>query len=124
MAAVMAIETRLGHQPRDVSAENCGYDIESRVTGEEKVGPLLRFIEVKARQAGAETVTVTANEILTALNKPGEYILALVLVEGEQAAVTYLRQPFREKPEWTAASVNYRIRDLMKNGEIILQEGA
>lgn len=123
MAAVMAIEARLGHQPRDVSAENCGYDIESREKGGEADGPLLRFIEVKARRADAETVTVTANEILTALNKPGEYILALVLVEGEQAAVTYLRQPFREKPEWTAASVNYRIRDLMKNGEIILQEG-
>ena len=120
MAAVLAIETRLGFVPRDVSAENCGYDIESRIEG--KGGPLLRFIEVKARQAEAETVTVTANEILIALNKPQEYILALVLVDGGQANVTYLRRPFRKKPEWTAASVNYRISDLLENGEIILQE--
>ena len=33
MAAVMAEERRLGHEPRDVSAENLGYDIESREHG-------------------------------------------------------------------------------------------
>ena len=121
MAAVIETERRLGFLPRDVSAENRGYDIESRVPGETD-GPLLRFLEVKARRAGAETVTVTANEILTALNKPEEYLLALVLVEGTRKTVTYLRRPFREKPEWTVSSVNYKLSDLMKNSEIQLQE--
>lgn len=52
--------------PRDVSADKCGYDIESRVPTEGR----LRFLEVKGRIQGATSVTVTRNEILTALNKP------------------------------------------------------
>ena len=48
-----------------------GYDIESRVPGEGK----LRFIEVKGRAAGADTLTVTRNEILYSLNKPEDFIL-------------------------------------------------
>ena len=43
----------------------------------------LRFIEVKGRVAGADTVTLTKNEILTALNKPDEFILAIVEVDGD-----------------------------------------
>jgi hypothetical protein len=66
MAAVAAAERALGYEPRDVSAEKVGYDIESRIPGTGK----LRFIEVKGRVRGADTVTVTKNEILTALNKP------------------------------------------------------
>ncbi|MCD7843526.1 MAG: SNF2-related protein, partial [Clostridiales bacterium] len=64
MRAVAQIERRLGYVPRDVSAENRGYDIESQAPDTHK----LRFIEVKGRRADATTVTVTANEILTALN--------------------------------------------------------
>jgi Domain of unknown function (DUF3883) len=33
---------------------------------------------VKGRISGAETVTVTKNEILYSLNKPDDYILAIV----------------------------------------------
>ena len=40
----------------------------------------LRFIEVKGRITGAETVTVTKNEILAGLNKPEDYWLAVVEV--------------------------------------------
>ena len=55
----------------------------------------LRFIEVKGRVAGAETVTVTRNEILTALNKPDDFILAVVEVDGDQPATPrYVRRPF------------------------------
>jgi hypothetical protein len=76
MNAVMAAEKKLGHEAKDVSSLKCGYDIESRIleTG------TLRFIEVKGRIKGAETVTVTKNEIITALNKPEHYILAIVEV--------------------------------------------
>lgn len=73
MEAVMAREREMGFEPRDVSRERVGYDIESR-HGDGR----LRFLEVKGRHAGAETVTVTRNEILTALNKPEEFILAIV----------------------------------------------
>ena len=64
MDAVMAEERDLGFEPRDVSSENRGYDIESR--NPQSGG--LRFIEVKGRRADANAVTITRNEMLTALN--------------------------------------------------------
>jgi hypothetical protein len=66
MASVMETERTLGYEPCDISREKRGYDIESQVPGTGR----LRFIEVKGRIVGAQTVTVTKNEILTALNKP------------------------------------------------------
>jgi hypothetical protein len=44
----------------------------------------LRFIEVKGRAKGSKTVTVTKNEILTALNKQDDFILALVELDGDR----------------------------------------
>ena len=66
MLGVMEAEHRMGHEPRDVSAKKCGYDIESRVPGTGN----LRLIKVKGRHVNGRTITVTKNEILTALNKP------------------------------------------------------
>lgn len=123
MRAVEAIERRLGYTPRDVSAENCGYDIESKIPqAMANGGSTLRFIEVKGRTAGSTTVTVTANEILTALNRPDEYILAVVEVDGSKTTTTYMRHPFRTKPEWTVCSVNYDIQDLRQNSEILIED--
>ncbi|MBA2519396.1 MAG: DUF3883 domain-containing protein [Chloroflexia bacterium] len=110
MDAVMMRERALGFEPLDVSRERRGYDIESRMPGE--LGQL-RFIEVKGRIAGATTITVTKNEILTALNKPEHFILALVEVDGDLGTVTYLRQPFVNEPDFTAASVNYELKKLL-----------
>jgi len=96
MAAVMAAEKALGYEPRDVSAEKCGYDIESRRTGTGR----LRFIEVKGRVEGAETVTVTKNEILASFNKPEDFLLALVSVSpSEEVQVRYVRRPFQREGE-------------------------
>ncbi len=113
MAAVIEAERRLGHEPHDVSQDNCGYDIESRVPGTGK----LRFIEVKGRAAGAETVTVTRNEILTALNKQDDFILAIVEVNGDSATPRYVRRPFQKEPDFGAASVNYRLAELLVKAE-------
>jgi len=77
MDAVMAQERRMGFEPRDVSAENRGYDIESR----EPATGRLRFIEVKGRRADARDITITRNEMLAALNAGPSCILAVVLVE-------------------------------------------
>ncbi|NJL24769.1 MAG: UvrD-helicase domain-containing protein, partial [Calothrix sp. SM1_5_4] len=66
MERVMQFEREQGFVPRDISAENRGYDIESRDPKTDR----LRFIEVKGRVKGAVTVTVTKNEILTSLNRP------------------------------------------------------
>jgi type III restriction enzyme len=60
-----------------------GYDIESRVVEGPDKGRL-RFIEVKGRVTQADTVTVTRNEILTSLNKPDDFILAMVRVPRRQ----------------------------------------
>lgn len=117
MDAVMRREVELGYEPRDVSAWNVGYDIESTIPFEKRGGgPCLRFIEVKGRQKGATTVTVSKNEILTALNKPEEFVLALVEVDGTQTQVTYLCRPFTAAPDFTATSVNYEIAALMISG--------
>jgi hypothetical protein len=57
------------------------------------------FIEVKGRCAGAKTVTVTRNEILTAVNAAEQFILAIVEVEnGRTNAPHYVRRPFSEEP--------------------------
>lgn len=123
MQAVMEIERSLGFFPFDVSVQKVGYDIESRIPANKREpdGPMLRLIEVKGRTAGAATVTVSKNEILTALNKPEDYILALVEVDGATVKTTYLKKPFREKPDFAAASVNYKITDLMNQSEIVLE---
>lgn len=109
MAAVMRAETDAGFEPRDVSAQNLGYDIESRndVTGR------LRYIEVKGRAHGATTVTVTRNEILCSFNAPEQWHLAVVSVNGDIAeAPAYHLAPFQREPDFGATSVTYSIRDL------------
>ncbi|NWF79202.1 MAG: DUF3883 domain-containing protein [Chloroflexi bacterium] len=117
LATVLQAERAPGFEPRDVSAEKVGYDIESRIPGTGR----LRFIEVKGRAEGATTVTVTRNEILVALNKPEEYVLALVAVPphgGSMPVVRYVRRPFTREPEEFAESVTYRWEELWARGEM------
>ena len=109
-AIIMDIERELGFEPTDREFEKLGYDIESRVDCEGR----LRFLEVKGRAAGADTITVTRNEILYSLNKPDDFILAIVefLTDGSHN-VHYLRNPFRSEPDFGAASVNYAFGELI-----------
>jgi len=113
-AIVMDVERRLGFEPVDLEECKLGYDIESRDTTEGG----LRFIEVKGRVEGAQTVTVTKNEILTSLNKPEDFILAIVqfLEEGGHS-VHYLRKPFRREPDFGVTSVNYDFGELLARSE-------
>ncbi|MCL4237392.1 MAG: DEAD/DEAH box helicase [Anaerolineae bacterium] len=115
MQAVLETEIRLGHSPRDVSADNLGYDIESRdgQTGQ------LRFIEVKGRRAGAETVTVTYNEIRALCNRPDTGILALVEVDdnGRAHPPRYVWHAFDREPHFSVASVNYNMDELLVMSE-------
>ena len=123
MQTVEAIERELGYEPKDASMVKCGYDIESYVPEDlRENGNCLRFIEVKGRRADADTVTVSKNEILTALNKPDEYILAIVMVDGNKTRTTYLQRPFTSSPDFGAVSVTYKIEDLLTQGEIILEK--
>ncbi len=113
-AIVMDIEKGLGYEPVDREFERLGYDIESRVPDEGR----LRIIEVKGRVTGADTVTVTKNEIHYSLNKPDDFILALVefLDEGNHR-VKYLRRPFQREPDFGVTSVNYDFGELLARGE-------
>lgn len=96
-----------------VSAERIGYDIESR---DPKAGHL-RFIEVKGRVDGADTVTIKRNEILTALNKPDAFILAIVSISnGFAHEPRYVRTPFKREPDFDATSVNYDLAELLQRG--------
>jgi SNF2 family DNA or RNA helicase len=109
-AIVMEAERGLGFEPVDRELEKLGYDIESRVPGTGR----LRFLEVKGRIAGAETITVTKNEILYSLNKPDDFILAIVeFRENGTHAVNYLRVPFRREPDFGVTSVNYDFAELL-----------
>lgn len=135
MSAVIATERSLGFEPHDVSSDNCGYDVESRIPNSGK----LRFIEVKGRIEGANGVTITRNEILTAFNKPDDFILAIVRVpesdfpEGdvwkidqlkgvygshEGCVVHYLRRPFLKEPDFGVTSVNYNLKELLRRAAV------
>ncbi len=111
---VMQVERGLGFEPTDREHEKLGYDIESRVPGTGK----LRFLEVKGRVSGAATITVTKNEILYSLNKPEDFILAIVEFLGEDAhRVHYVRRPFQREPDFGVTSVNYDLAGLVARGE-------
>lgn len=111
---VIDIERRLGYVPVDREDERIGYDIESR---DPRTGRL-RFIEVKGRASGARTLTVTRNEIMTSLNKPEDYILAIVeFLGGDDHKVHYIKRPFRREPDFAVTSVNYDFDELLERGE-------
>ena len=113
-AIVMEVERGLGYEPTDREFDKLGYDIESRVPDTGR----LRFIEVKGRASGAATITVTKNEILYSLNKPDDFILALVeFLDGGSHSVCYLRHPFQREPDFGVTSVNYDFAKLLARAE-------
>ena len=113
-AIIMETERQLGFEPVDREFEKLGYDIESRDPHSGK----LRFIEVKGRVSGAPTITVTRNEILYSLNKPDDFILAIVeFIEDGTHKVHYLRRPFQREPDFGVTSVNYSFAELLKRVE-------
>jgi hypothetical protein len=113
-AVIMQVERELGFVPTDRETEKLGYDIESRVPGTGK----LRFIEVKGRVSGAATITVTKNEILYSLNKPDDFILAIVEFDGDAHRAHYVRRPFQREPDFGVTSVNYNFAELLQRAEV------
>ncbi|MEZ5318341.1 MAG: DUF3883 domain-containing protein [Vicinamibacterales bacterium] len=78
----------------------------------------LRFIEVKGRVSGADTITVTRNEILYSLNKPDDFILGIVeFHDAERHTVHYVRRPFQREPDFGVTSVNYDFAELLAKAE-------
>jgi Helicase conserved C-terminal domain/Domain of unknown function (DUF3883) len=113
--AVLAAERRLGRNPEEKPRNNPGYDILSSPAD----GGRLLFIEVKGRVAGAPTFTITKNEVLHALNKGDDYILALVRVDGDNAdEIRYVRHPFTGSDEvlFGVTSLNIDWNDMFARG--------
>jgi superfamily II DNA or RNA helicase len=114
VAKVMEVERNLGREPQDVGVPGNPWDVESL----DPAAKQRLFIEVKGRDSEADTVCVTRNEVLTALNKPDEFILAIVQVAGDEVGEPhYIRQPFEIEPDFGVTSVNYRIADLLTKAE-------
>jgi hypothetical protein len=77
--------------------------------------PSSRHIEVKGRVKGATTVTVTRNEILYGLNQADKFMLAIVLVDGDNAeGPYYVKRPFTQEPDWAVTSINLDLNELLK----------
>jgi superfamily II DNA or RNA helicase len=116
MDAVIRAETARGCTVKDVSAEKCGWDITSLppVGADGKI-PMSRHIEVKGRSKGSTTITVTKNEIMYALNQADKFILAIVLVDENEAfeGPHYVRKPFRRELDWDECSSNRELDKLL-----------
>jgi hypothetical protein len=72
---------------------------------------------VKGRVAGALTVTVTRNEILTALNKPDDFILAIGQVDGRAAEARLHPPALPARARIFVESINYKLQELLARGE-------
>jgi superfamily II DNA or RNA helicase len=118
MDAVRKAEESRGCRVVDVSAQKCGWDLTSYPPAVDGKQPPVRHIEVKGRVKGADTITVTRNEILYALNQAEKFRLAIVLVgDGDETeGPFYVERPFDAEPGWGVASINYAIKALIERG--------
>jgi len=115
MNAVIATERTLGNVPTDVSAQKIGYDVVSY----DPATKHLRFIEVKGRIQGADTVMITRQEVITSLHEPDKYILAVVHVEnGEAGAPRYVRGALSDhEPAFEHTAIQFNLARLMERAE-------
>jgi superfamily II DNA or RNA helicase len=116
MDAVMAAERALGNEPKDVSAQKIGYDIASYSPTTQH----LRFIEVKGRIDGADTVTLTRQEIITSLHEPQKFILAIVQIEaGFAREPRYVPGALQShEPSFEHTAVQFDLRKLLERAEL------
>lgn len=123
MDAVLDIEKNLGFVTNDVSSLNCGYDIESVIPESMRTESVLRCIEVKGRSKDhAGTVTLSRNELNTALNIPQQFILALVTVDGDRTTTTYCMNCFSDRFDPAANCVTFDTQKLIEKSTVIYDE--
>jgi len=122
ISAVLEAEDEAGWEAEDMNEthpNHPGYDICSTRRG----GTVseYRYIEVKGRVTGADVVTVSRNEILTSLNEPDRWLLALVEVRPEGGEeIRYLHRPFDAGTRdylFDVTSVNFDWKALWTKGE-------
>jgi superfamily II DNA or RNA helicase len=114
MDAVMKAEKALGNVPSDVSAQKVGYDILSF----DPKTKSQRFIEVKGRIDTADSVMITRNEIITSLNKPKDFILAIVRInEAFVHEPRYVWKPFEVEPAFGVTAQQFQLKLLLERSE-------
>ena len=112
MQVVIATEEELGNIPQDVSSQKIGYDIASYDPRNQHY----RFIEVKGRIDGADSVMITRQEVITSLHEPDRYILAIVQVEnGFAHAPRYVRGALDDRePRFDQSAIQYNLKRLLE----------
>ncbi|WP_121632045.1 helicase-related protein [Tropicibacter alexandrii] len=110
--AVMAAERAMGNEPRSVEhLRGLGYDIESfdPTTGH------LRFLEVKGRVDGADTIMITRNELMASLNKEDQFFLVFVSVTNGFAQQPIYRpgRLMTREPEFGQTAIQFNINSLL-----------
>jgi superfamily II DNA or RNA helicase len=116
MEAVMLVEKALGNIPSDVSAQKVGYDIASYDPKTDH----LRFIEVKGRIDGADTVMITRQEVITSLHEPEKFILAIVQIDnGFASQPRYVRGPLdTREPPFGHSAIQFNMKGLLERAEV------
>ena len=119
MQEAIARERDAGRTVIDVSRENRGYDLESR---DPQTGKL-RLVEVKGRDARGESIVLTRNEYLCALNKRADYVLAIVQIDGEtirgfHALADPLGRVTDEGLPFGLEAMTFAITDLIGTGRV------
>ena len=124
MQVVIDAEIAMGHVVKDVSALKCGWDVTSTPPLRDGKVPTARHIEVKGRAKGQSTITVTRNEVMYGLNQQDKFMLAIVLVDGEQhEGPYYVRNPFTQEPDWAVTSINLDLAQLLSRASNSKQDG-
>lgn len=115
MDAVMAAERALGNHPTDVSGQKIGYDVQSY----DPKNDHLRFIEVKGRIDGADSVMITRQEVITSLNKPDQFILGIVHVDnGFAREPRYVRGALQtHEPSFDVTAIQFNLKSLLERSE-------
>jgi hypothetical protein len=105
MQVAMEYERQQGRSPKDVSAQNLGYDIFSTsLSGE------VRYIEVKAR-ATTGAIVLTTNEWLMAQRLGEEYWLYVVENAATQPRLHTIQNPAAKlQPEEVVGVVRYVVK--------------
>ena len=98
-----------------MSARKVGYDIASYDPGTRSH----RFIEVKGRVDGADTVMITRQEIITSLHEPEKFILAIVEVsDGSAGKPHYVRGALDERdPPFDQDAIQFNMKRLIERAE-------
>lgn len=76
----------------------------------------MRFIEVKGRIEGADSVMVTRQEIITSLHEPEKFILAIVSVSaGFAQSPRYVRGPLVDRePSFLETAIQFHLPRLLE----------